>query len=416
MAYPKIAYVLLWFPKATETFIYREIVNLRAMGLPLKVFCLYGKRSTGLSDEMRAASGDAERLGISYLKYAHADLFYWWKKDPNCVMQPLKEIFAKPWYGLEKTGENLWAFLCSFRLARRFLEEKIDHIHAPWASGPATAAWISSKLSGIPFSFTARAWDIYPPDGVIEEKIRDAAWVRSETKHNIAHLSQYAEGKTHKFHLTYNGIPLQHHKEAPVFMKPPYRLLALGRFVSKKGYQHLIKACAILNDLGLDFHLTLAGDGPKGAGLKMLTRKLGLTHKVSFPGFVTYERVSDLFQATDIFLMPSVVAPSGDRDGIPTVILEALVHRVPVIATAVSGIPEIIEDGQTGLLIPEKDPAAISRAILRLLKNRDSALQMASRGRAKVLENFDSKKNHTNLLRLYNSTDTTQVAKINSDG
>ena len=401
MKHPKTAYILLWFPKPSETFIFREVINLRKMGLPLKVFTLYGKLTRDLSPEMQSISDQVERLGIHFLKSVHADLLHWWKKDRTMMKRILKTFLVRRWRGLEKTGESFWAFLCAFRLARRFEEEGIVHIHAPWASGPATAAWIASQLTGIPFSFTARAWDIYPPDGVLKEKIRDATLVRSETNYNIHYLAKFADGNTDKIHLTYNGVPLNASGEASVSMRPPYRLLALGRLVGKKGYDYLIKTCKILKDSGLDFTLTLAGNGPKKKQLGRLSQKLGLGDRISFPGFISHERVPDLFHSANIFLMPSVVHESGDRDGIPTVIMESLLYRVPVIATNVSGIPELIENGVTGLLVPEKDSPAIASAVLNLLKDKKSAIDMAERGRLTVLEHFDPEKNCQKVLRLY---------------
>ncbi|MCX6899834.1 MAG: glycosyltransferase [Verrucomicrobia bacterium] len=401
MNLPRTAYVLLWFPKPSETFVFREVVNLRKAGLPLKVFTLYSTLTQALSEEMRGASADVERLGIRHLGRALAGVLYWWKRDRKRIMALFREVLWRRWRGLEKSGESLWAFLCAFWLARRFEEERIEHIHAPWASGPATAAWVASRLTGIPFSFTCRAWDIYPPDSALCDKLRDAAFVRSETEANIQHLATTCEADTAKIHLTYNGVPLVSHAEAPVAMQPPYRLLAMGRFVGKKGYEFLLHACKHLADDGVDFHLTLAGDGARAFQLKRLARDLGLGGRVSFPGFVSYDAVSGLFRAADIFIMPSVVHASGDRDGIPTVIMEALTHRVPVIATNVSGIPELIEDGVTGLLIPEKDPAAIARAALRLINDRSAALAMAEQGRAKVRELFDPERNHKKVLELY---------------
>ncbi len=397
----KTAYILLWFPKPSETFIFREVVNLKEMGLPLGVFSLYGKLHRGLSQEMQSASDGVFRLGVPYLKKAHKDLFRWWKKEPKKLMGILKSLFVKPYYGLEKTGENLWAFLCALHLATRFKEQGIGHIHAPWACGPATAAWIASRLTGIPFSFTARAWDIHPPDGALKEKIRDAALIRSETEYNMGYLAQFAGGDTQKIHLTYNGVPLKASHEGPVSMTPPYRLLALGRFVRKKGYDHLLRACRILMESGLDFRLVLAGEGPEKRELKRLTKKLGLGGRVFFPGFIPYDRVPGIMLSTDIFIMPSVVHATGDRDGIPTVIMESLLHRIPVIATAVAGIPEVIKDGKTGLLVPEKDPHAISKAVRRLVEDRESALEMASRGRALVRRNFDAERNHRKIMELY---------------
>ena len=233
-ALPNVAYILLWFPKPSETFIFREVMGLREMGLPLKVFSLYGRLIDKLSPEMTAVSDQVERLGIPFLKSAPGELAHWHRRDGRLVRTVLRDSLqtAKSG-GLEKTGENLWATICGFRLARRFEEEGIRHIHAPWANGCATAAWVASRLTGIPFSFSARAWDIHPPDGLLTRKIRDAQFVRSETAYNVPYLGGFVNGDTGKIHAIYNGLPLKGDQEAPVHMVPPYRLLAVGRFVGK---------------------------------------------------------------------------------------------------------------------------------------------------------------------------------------
>jgi glycosyltransferase involved in cell wall biosynthesis len=405
MRHLKIAYILLWFPKPSETFVFREVINLQKIGLPLIVFTLYGrlKKSAArdLSPEMQSVAYDVVRLGIQYIKEAHRDIFYWLKKDPVTVIDLTRKLLRSPWCGFEKMGENLWAFVCAFRLARYFIKMDIEHIHAPWASGPATAAWIASKLTGIPFSFTARAWDIYPPDGLIMEKMRDASLIRCETGYNVRHLTKFADCDISKIKMSYNGVPLGPQKDAPVHMAAPYKLLALGRFVGKKGYDYLIHACKILKDAGLDFHMTLAGDGPMDAYLKRLTVKLGLTGQISFPGFIPHDRIPELFHGADIFLMPSIVHSSGDRDGIPTVIMESLLHRVPVIATDVSGISELIEHNVTGLLIPEKDPLSIAKAVTSIVKDRQLAIKMAENGKTKVLQDFNPDRNAQLIAKLY---------------
>lgn len=397
----KTAYILLWFPQPSETFIFKEVVNLWNMGMPLKVFTLYGEKTRNLSPEMASVSHRMERLGIPFIGTGLKDVLRWWKRNPPLTSELLRTVPIRRWNGFEKGGENLWAFFCGFHLARRFEEEGIEHIHAPWANGPATAAWIASHLTGIPFSFTARAWDIYPPDGALKEKLRDATFIRSETRANIAYLSAYSGVSEDKIYLTYNGVPLKPSIEAPVSMKPPYRLLALGRFVGKKGYDFLLHACRILKESGVDFHLTLAGGGPRMSQLQYLAWKLGITDRVSFPGFIPYDLVPELFSSTDIFLMPSIIHKSGDRDGIPTVLMEALVHRVPVIATDVSGIGELVENHVTGLLIPEKNPEAIADAVKEFIADRDSALRMAANGREKVLKQFNPEVNHKRVFELY---------------
>jgi len=395
----KIAYVLLWFPKPTETFIFHEIVRLRRMGLPLKVFTLYGAWKRDLSPEMTSTNTTA-RMGISSLIRMPFDIGYWLKRSPLTVKSLLLETASRPRAGLEKTGENLWAFLCGFSLARRFMEEEIRHIHAGWAAGPATAAWVASRLTGIPFSFSARAWDIYPPDGALAEKIRDCSFVRSETRAAVAHLERFARGHEKKLQVIYNGLTLPSDSKAPVLMKPPFRLLAIGRFVGKKGFPLLLHSCRILLDQGLDFRLTIAGAGPLKRRVQSLCKGWNLESIVSFPGFVPHNQVRELLNRSDILIVPSVVHRSGDRDGIPTVIMEALSARVPVVATNVAGISEVIRDGLTGRLVPPDNPQSLARAIGELTADRSRAIEMAEEGRKLVLRQFDPEQNCRALLHL----------------
>jgi colanic acid/amylovoran biosynthesis glycosyltransferase len=398
---PKTAYILLWFPKPSETFIFREVVNLSRMGLPVKVYALYGELTKLLSPEMAAWSKQVTRLGIPSLKHVLSDVAYWWRRDRATVSRMLRTIPVRRWRSLEVGGENVWAFFCGFRLARFFEEEQIQHIHAPFANGPAMAAWVASTLTGIPFSFTGRAVDIYPPDGALSEKIRDSVLVRANTRCNVGYLQGLANGEPDKIRLVYNGYPLKEFSLAPVEMKPPFRLLSLGRFARFKGFDVLLRAARILRDQGLDFHLTMAGAGPEGLRLRWLRRTLGLTDCVSFPGYVTHDRVSELFCSTDVFVMPSVIHATGERDGIPNVIMEALLHRVPVVATDLAAITEVIRDGETGVMAPAGDPMALAGAIQRMTSDRERAMEMASSGNRRVLEQFNPEENHRKILELY---------------
>lgn len=401
MGLRKIAYILHWFPKPSETFIFREIVNLRKMGLSLMVVSLYGEWKKCLSAEMTSNADEVARLGIRHVAQIPADLLYWWNRQPALTQELIRTIPVRRWSSLEVGGENVWAFLCGFSLARSFQREGIQHIHAPWANGPATAAWVASRLTGIPFSFMARAGDIYPPDGALPEKIRDSVFVRTNPKANVEYLLKLSGASQEKVFLTYDGYPLETYQDAPVAMKAPYQLLAMGRLVKVKGFPLLLRAARILADKGIDFHLTLAGSGYLGPYLRWLSRWLGLGNRVSFPGFIPHDRVSPWFCAADIFVMPSIIAASSDRDGIPNVILEALLHRLPTVATDVAGIGEVIRDGETGYLVPQKDPEALAEAILKMIRGRPSALEMAARGQALVKEQFDPVRCHDQVSQLF---------------
>lgn len=404
MKCPRAAYVLLWFPEPTETFIFREVAGLWDLGVELSVFTLYGELTKGIAPEMMAVSHKMERQGIKSIPGIPKEIFYWWKRDPALVKNLFKSVMLRRWKGLEKGGESLWGFLCGFRLGRRFVEEGIEHAHSPWATGPATAAWVGAHLAGIPFSFTARAWDIYPEDGALKDKINAAAFVRCNTAVNLSYLRRVGEIENtpdaEKVKLVYNGISLNADVESGVAMSPPYKLFALGRFVGKKGYEYLLEACSILKKQGLELQLTLAGAGPREKKFKRMVKELDIEAEVDFPGFIEYDQVSAKFQQADVFVMPSVIDASGDRDGIPNVIMESFAHRVPVVATDVSGISEVVEHGVTGLLAPEKDAQALAEALKTMLSDRDDALRMAAAGKKRVFEMFDQQKSYENIRDL----------------
>jgi glycosyltransferase involved in cell wall biosynthesis len=286
-------------------------------------------------------------------------------------------------------------------LARQLPAAGIAHIHAPWADGPATAAWVASRLSGIPFSFSARARDLHPADGTLPEKLAAASLVRTNTRANELYLKELAPRQAAKIVNIYNGVALTPPPRPERSGPPPTRLLALGRLVPKKGYDILLAACRLLAREGFDFQLTLAGDGPQRRRLEHLLVEYGLRARVSLPGFVPHREVPRLLAEADLFVMPSLITPSGDRDGIPNVVLEALAFEVPVVATAVSGLPEVIRPPDTGWLAPPADPAALAGAIREACADPGEARRRARAGRDLVAREFDSGRNYSRLKALF---------------
>ncbi|MHC1790673.1 glycosyltransferase family 4 protein [Solidesulfovibrio sp.] len=403
MSLPKTAYILLWYPLPSETFIFREVENAKAAGMPFAVHALYGEARKHLSPQMAAVAPSVSRLGVRAIPAILADMAWWMVKNPVETARILGTVPWRRWSCLEVAGENVFAMCAGFSLARRFLRDGIRHIHAGWANGPATAAWVASRLSGIPFSFSARAGDIYPPDGALADKMRDAVAIHTNNKANIAYLTGQLPEAAGKIRQIYNSLTLTGRDTAPVHLEPPYRLLAVGRFCRTKGFDVLIDACAILARRGVPFQLTLVGAGLPWptALIRRRIRIHGLRARVFLPGFVSHDRMSELYAATDIFVMPSVVHPSGDRDGIPNVIMEALAHRIPVVATDVCGIPEVIEDGVTGRLVAQRDPEAIAEAVMALIADRDAALALAEAGKTRVAALFDPEANTRSILDFF---------------
>lgn len=407
-----LAYVLLWFPLSSETFIFREIVQLMALGLPIHVYTMYGKALKGCSQEMRDFPGPVRRMGATAFFRIWAAFFRALRREPGKVWRLLREGCFRRMRNLESLGENLWCFMAGFLLAEQCRTDGISLIHSSWANGPATAAWVASRLTGIPFAFTGRAGDIYPQDGLLREKARDALFIRTNNQANVGWLQSFCPPRQRdKVRLVYNSLTFTERTECALPMRPPYRLLAVGRFARTKGFPELLTAMARLRREQVPVRLTLVGDGGWRRKLTALRRRLRLTGCVDMPGFLPHDRLREFMQNHDMLVVPSVVHSNGDRDGIPNVIMEALSHRMPVMATDVCGISEVIRDGETGLLVPQRDPRALAQAVRRMLEDREQALRMAEAGRALVEQMFDRDTNITALRDLYLSADRFRPAK-----
>ena len=189
MSGPRVAYLLLWFPEPSQTFILDEVNTLVGLGLDVRVYSLYGPRPPRRLAGMAEVLAPVHHLGIAALKTLARDLLRLGRTWGPEAAPFLRRVAVRRWRSLETGGEALWACLTGVHLAGIMTADGIDHIHAPWADGPATAAWVASRLSGIPFSFCAHAQDIYPPDGALREKLSAAAFIRTENRSNLRYLS-----------------------------------------------------------------------------------------------------------------------------------------------------------------------------------------------------------------------------------
>jgi glycosyltransferase involved in cell wall biosynthesis len=394
---PRIAYILLWFPEPTQTFILDEVNTMAGLGLDLTVYTLYGPRPAARIAGMAPVKTPVYHLGLASAREVLSSVARlredWGPEAPKF----LRRVLVRRWRSFETAGEALWAALAGVHLAKRLQADGMNHIHAPWANGPATAAWVASHLTGIPFSFCGHAHDIYPPDGALQEKLAAASLVRTISHTNRRYLTDLLPAAASKIvHITY-GAPLTAEPRKPRDLTPPYQLLALGRLVEKKGFPVLLAACRYLAEWGVDFRLTLAGDGPQRCHLTDLAQEYALGDKVNFLGHVPHNRVPELFRQADQFIMPCIVARHGDRDGLPNVILEALAFQVPVVATDVNGVGEAVIPGKTGWLVPQQEPHLLAQAMQEALSQPEEAQRRAKHGRELVRQEFDSTTNYGRL-------------------
>ncbi len=412
---PHVACILLWYPLFTQPFIFREIEGLKER-LPLSVYSLYGRDTRHCSAEMLAQADCVRTFGVKALPGILAEMLCQLLTHPLRFCRLAARSLFRRWPNLEVFGENLWAFSCGLSLGRLLKDAGFDLIYAPWPRGTATAAWVASTISGIPFAVTARGDNLAPADPDLTDKMRAALFIRAN---NIADRDRIealdgadAKGRTE---LVYNSLTLPQPQESPDedaergnARQGPVRLLALGRFDVTKGFDVLLKACGILRDQGLDFTLTLAGGGGKVMGLgnlegslRELRSNLGLEQRVAMPGLVSHDELPRLLNRHDIFVAPCVIDPAGRRDGIPNTVIEAMSYGLPVIATTVNALPEVVRDGETGLTVAPNDPAALARAIARLAAAPGEAKAMGRAGATLARDMFDPRANSRRLAEIF---------------
>lgn len=409
---PHIAYILLWYPLFTQPFIFREVEGLRKH-MPLTVYSLYGLNPRQWSAEMRVAAQGTVTHGVAALGRILAEFFCQLWRQPRRIGQLFMRTLWRKWPNAEVCGENLWAFFMGVYLAKVLRRDGIDCIHAPWPRGTATAAWVASSLSGIPFSTSARGDNLNPADPDLLDKLNAAAFIRANNAADIERMAamlpaSQREAFRAKTHLVYNSLTLAVRGQCPVTMQPPVRLMALGRFDVTKGFEYLVEACHILKQRGFAFHLTLAGGGGVGMGLGAMgaliearRKEYGLEEDIDLPGLLSHNELPRYLLEHDIFVAPCIIHASGRRDGIPNTVIEAMAYGMPVLATNTNALPEIVRDGETGRTVPQKDALALANAIMELAAQPEDARRMGENAKNLVAQMFDPQHNVHSLCAMF---------------
>ena len=272
--------------------------------------------------------------------------------------------------------------------------KKIDHLHAHFAHDPTLIAYLVHGITGIPFSFTAHARDLYQvPEEVLTDRIREARAVITCCGANLEYLKQIAPLQQSKFSLVYHGVNLKDFQPALSPVTPSANevpvILSVGRLVEKKGFQDLLHALLIVKMKGEPFRCTIYGDGPLGEQLEKWIEEQGMSGEVMLMGDRTQKELISIFQNATLFVLTPVQTEDGDRDGIPNVLVEAMAVGLPVITTAVAAIPELVDNNQNGFLYESHDVESISLGIIELLRNSEKRRQFGEAASKKVNEQFD---------------------------
>lgn len=392
---PVIAYLFTTFPKRTETFLQREIIAMRAQGVQVRLYSLWG----GL-DSFRG-------LPVArFNKWRLLTLFWMipyegWRR-PEVLRQVVHGLFTRRPPSWINFWENMLGagFACLF--AGDFRRNPPTLVHAAWGGAPATAAWLLWRLDGHRFSAAAHAYDLFEHGGDwwLRDKLEHAAFVHTSTEMGrtaLIKLGIPAE-RVVRIRRGLDQMPTVKRLRAS---REPLHLICVARLVEKKGLDHQLRIYAALRAAGMPFHARIVGDGPLRPALEKLAGGLGIAAEVTFCGHLAQHHVWEQFEWADVLLHTGVIAASGDRDGLPNVIPEAMSCGVVVVTSPTAGTTEAITDGVSGFVVPVEATAQWV-AVLRRLSNDDAvAEQVRSQARRWVEENFDAHRNAARLLEAF---------------
>jgi glycosyltransferase involved in cell wall biosynthesis len=288
-------------------------------------------------------------------------------------------------------------------MAEQMQADQVVRIHAHYATHPALAAWIIHQFTGIPYSVTVHAHDIYVNKTMLATKIRDASFVVSISEFNRGYLAKYlGDWALHKTHVIHCGIrPEWYIMSRDIKSNNRFEIISIGSLQLYKGQRFLIEACDLLRRKGLIFRCRIIGGGELRENLLYMIESRDLSNFVELTGPLTQETIAEILPLADCYVQPSIITPSGKMEGIPVALMEAMASGLPVVATDISGISELVRPGQTGWLTPPENPQALADAILAIYADRRGAERKAQAARELVINEFNLHRNVNQLSALF---------------
>lgn len=383
----RISYLFTTFPVASETFLQRELRLMARQGVSIEMHSLWG-------GGVRWEGHTVHRFSYGKLLWLLWALPYWTMRRPDVLRGTLQRLFQQDIHCLQNLGELLMGLGFAVVMARRFEKEKPDLLHGVWATMPATAAWLINKLTGIPYTMGAHAYDVFLHGGdcLLPAKVTSARMIHTTTEATRRRLLAIG-ARPENVVLIRRGLdffpafkPVRSHME-------PLRLLSVGRMVPKKGFDDQLRIYRALKDAGVPFQAHIVGDGRLRASLLAQRESLGLRHEVSFLGWLDFDAVLEEYAWADALVFTGKVAANGDRDGLPNVIPEAMACGLFVLTTPVSGTTEAITHGTTGWVLPGTHDNAWVSALRQIQANPTAYESLRRAARQWVETHFDSRHN-----------------------
>ena len=388
----RLAYILPRFPRLTTTFILREMLELRKLSLDVYVFSLFPPLPTLVHEQ------ELEMMPYVYYspfllssKLLQAQLYF-------LVRSPLRyfrALYTAIWQ-THKERYVLWRVLGLFPktvyFAKLMQDLQIDHIHAHFVWVNGIAAKVVQDLTGLTFSLHPHAFGLFMRDQTsVRRQLEFADGIVTVSDYHRQYIADLCpRWSPEEIKIVHYGLDPEEFKPEPVpHSGQTVHILSVGSLIPKKGHEYLIDACAQLSEKGRTFRCSIVGEGWLQAVLQARIDQHHLQDRVSLLGAKSQTEVKRLYGDSDIFVLSCVVAKSGDRDGMPNVLLEAMAMEIPVITTPVAGIPELVHNGLTGLLVAERDAEDLAQAIERLIDDKALRGSLGRQGRQAVVVGFE---------------------------
>ena len=404
----KVAYLLLYFPHLTETFIAEEIEAIRSRNINVRVISL-------LSPRLGPVQPLSQQL-LQYTWYAPGVLswalwraqFYFMLRSFRLYLGLLAMLMYQPYPGehLSSFLKRLVIFLKAVSVAHYLRGSGVELLHGHFAWLPGAATWICARLLDKPFTVTVHAYDLYSKNDLLPLVSHEASHVIAISEFNRSRVTALGTRPADAISVIHCGVDSGKFNAQPARQTEPpvcstLKILSVGSLVAKKGHRHLIAACYLLNKKNLDFVCTLIGSGPDERALREQIRDYGLERQVKLVGARSTPEIIEACHQHDLFVLACTIAPGGDRDGIPVVLMEAGMAGLPLISTPVSGIPELVRHERTGWLVPTGDAAALADAIAVLAANPRLRIRLGQNARALVEAEFSIESSTLQLAALF---------------
>ena len=404
-----IGYVVKRYPRFSETFIVNEILAHERAGVPVQIFAVRRVNEP----QFQSILGQV-RSPVQYISDSTPKAEGLW----NALKAGARELPGF-WATLEQFAEEeLPDVLQAVQLAIAARIVGITHLHAHFATIATTVARMAACFAGIGYSVTAHAKDIFHADIdplKLRPKLADASAVVTVSDFNVTYLTREHGVRPPHLSRIYNGLWLEEFPySAPA--ERPNHIVAVGRLVEKKGFADLVEACALIASRGQRFTCEIIGDGPQRAALEAQIAALRLEDTVRLSGALPRPDVARALQGAAVSALPCIVADDGDRDGLPTVLVEAMALGTPCVSTDVTGVPEVVRHGETGLCVAQHDPAALADALTALLGDPALRNRLAANARAMIERDFDADRNAAQLRALFAPAESAVVHPLRAAG